>query len=144
MERAHLSDRYSIVDWSEAHSAEDLCGGFFEGWPNPPSPEAHAQMLSGSYRALIAVDRETAQVVGFITAVSDGVSAAYIPHLEVLSAHRGEGLGKALVLEMIDRLRHLYMVDLVCDDSVAEFYVPLGFHRINGMVLRNYDRQACD
>jgi len=124
-------------------SVDQLRGGFFVGWPKPPSPEAHYRILAGS--AAIVLAREPGgDVVGFITAVSDGVSCAYIPHLEVLPACQGQGVGTELVRRMLARLRHLYMVDLVCDPSVQPFYEPLGMRALVGMVLRNYDRQACE
>jgi GNAT superfamily N-acetyltransferase len=41
--------------------------------------------------------------VGFARAVSDGVALAYLADVFVLEAHRGRGLGRRLVEEMIDR-----------------------------------------
>lgn len=43
------------------------------------------------------------RMVGFARAVSDGVALAYLADVYVLEAHRGHGLGQALVAEMIDR-----------------------------------------
>jgi GNAT superfamily N-acetyltransferase len=40
--------------------------------------------------------------VGFARAVSDGVTVAYLADVYVLAAHRGSGLGLALVREMVD------------------------------------------
>ena len=65
-------------------TADHLRGGFFVGWPHPPSPETHLRVLRGSAYVVLALDGE--QVVGYITAITDGVLAAYIPHLEVLPA----------------------------------------------------------
>ena len=115
--------------------------GFFVGWPNPPTPATHLRILAGSYAAVLARD-DSGAVVGFITAISDGVSAAYIPHLEVLPVYRGQGIGSELVRRMLARLRQLYMVDLICDEDVQPFYERLGLRRYTGMVLRNYDRQS--
>lgn len=36
------------ADTSKDVSADDLRGGFFEGWPNPPSPETHPRILQNS------------------------------------------------------------------------------------------------
>ena len=79
-----------------------------------------------------------------ITAITDGVSAAYIPHLGVVADYQGQGIGSELVNRMIKTLSHLYMIDLVCDDDVAEFYSKLGFKKIQGMAVRRYDRQNCE
>lgn len=124
-------------------TSEALQGGFFAGWPNPPSPTSHHRILENS-AAIILARREDGLVIGFITAISDGVSCAYIPHLEVLPAYQGQGIGTTLVQQMVAKLRHLYMVDLVCDPAVQPFYERLGMRAVVGMVLRNYDRQACE
>lgn len=63
----------------------DHLGGFFVGWPDPPQPETHLRILQGSAYVVLAVDQM--RVVGFVTAISDGVSCAYISHLEVLRAY---------------------------------------------------------
>ena len=122
--------------------AKQMAGGFFEDWPNPPNPEAHLRILNGSSMVVLAI-RENGDVVGFITAISDGCSSAYIPYLEVLPEYRGQGLGRELVRLMLNQLKDLYMIDLCCDDSVAKYYESFGFTRANAMILRNYDRQAC-
>jgi ribosomal protein S18 acetylase RimI-like enzyme len=123
-------------------TSADLKGGFFADWPNPPAPEAHFLILQNSYAVELARESE-GRVVGFICAISDGISCAYIPHLEVLSAYRGQGIGTQLVRRMLARLSHLYMVDLICDPSLLTFYEKNGMRALTGMVLRNYDRQNC-
>jgi len=117
-----------------------LRGGFFVGWPNPPSPETHVRILQGSAYVVLAFDG--ANVVGFITAISDGVLAAYIPLLEVLSPYEGQGIGTELVRRMFDQLQHIYVIDLICDADVQPFYDRLGMTRHTGMIKRNYDRQS--
>ena len=59
--------------------AEQLIG-FFVGWPAPPTPERHLELLRGSDAVVIAIDE--LHVVGYVTAVSDGVLSAFIPFLE--------------------------------------------------------------
>ena len=95
--------------------------GFFQGWPNPPSPETHLRLLQQSNYVVLAVDDDTRQVVGFVTAVSDGVLSAYIPLLEVLPAYRSAGVGSELMRCLLDQLGHLYMVDLLCDPELQPF-----------------------
>jgi len=80
--------------------------------------------------------------VGFITAITDHVSCAYVPHLEVVPDHQGNGIGSELVRRMVELLDGLYMVDLLCDPDVQPFYERSGFRRATGMCLRNYDYQA--
>jgi len=122
-------------------TTEHLQGGFFVGWPSPPSPTTHYRILANS-AAIVLARIADGTVVGFITAVSDHVSCAYIPHLEVLPAYQGQGIGSELVRQMLENLRYLYMIDLVCDPPLQPFYERFGMQPVVGMVLRNYDRQA--
>jgi len=115
--------------------------GFFVGWPNPPDAGTHFRLLQNSTAVLLAVDPQAGRVVGFITAISDGVLSAYIPHLEVLPEYQGQGIGSSLVKQMFTRLEGFYMVDLVCDETVRGFYERLGMIPARGMVRRNYARQ---
>ncbi len=120
-------------------AADHLRGGFFEGWPNPPTPETHLRLLQGSSHVVLAWDQE--QVIGFITAISDGVLSAYIPLLEVLPAYQGQGIGTELTRRMLEQLQSFYMIDLLCDARLQPFYARLGMQPVLGMVMRNYEHQ---
>lgn len=127
-------------DSLEDISADDLTG-FFAGWPDPPSPEAHLRLLRGSGRVVLAIDDSTGHVVGFITAITDGVLSAYIPLLEVLPQYQGRGIGTELVRRMLGVL-DLYMVDVVCDPDVVPFYERFGMIPGTAMMSRRNDRQS--
>ena len=116
--------------------------GFFVGWPNPPSPETHLRLLAGSDHVELAVDATAGEVIGFVTAISDGVLSAYIPMVEVKPPYQGRGIGTELMRRMLIRLRDLHMIDLICDDGVNPFYERLGMTAATGMVMRNTDRQS--
>ncbi|QKS73031.1 GNAT family N-acetyltransferase [Paenalkalicoccus suaedae] len=116
--------------------------GFFDGWPNPPSEETHIKLLTNSSHVVLAMDESTERVIGFITAISDGVLSAYIPFLEVLPEYKSQGIGKELVTRMLKQLEHVYMIDLCCDNDLVPYYEKLGMTRVNGMVVRNYERQS--
>lgn len=61
--------------------------------------EVRAQ-VEGAWRVVGCYERH--RMVGFARALSDGVALAYLADVFVLSGHRGNGLGTALVKEMID------------------------------------------
>ena len=132
----------TYTDSLDGITADHLRGGFFAGWGNPPTPETHLRMLHGSDHVVLALDVEGGQVVGYITAITDGVLAAYIPHLEVLAAYRGQGIGSELVRRMLDGAGAHYMIDLMCDPDVQPFYERFGMMRYSGMITRNYNRQS--
>lgn len=133
----------TYIDSTETITANQL-QGFFADWPQQPAPETLLRILTGSDEIVLAFDPQERRVVGYITAISDGVSCAYIPHLEVLTTWRGQGIGSELVRRMLHKLRHLYMIDLICDPEVQPFYARLGLTPSTGMGIRNYDRQRCD
>ena len=131
------------TDSSAGVTADQLDGGFFQGWPHPPTAATHLRILQQSDAVQLA-RREDGMIVGFITAITDGVSCAYVPHLEVLPAYQGKGVGSELLRRMLERLQHLYMIDLLCDQNLQPFYARLGMRPATGMLIRNYHRQACD
>ena len=116
--------------------------GFFVDWPNPPTRATHLKLLRNSDLRVLAVDAETANVIGFITAITDGVLCAYIPFLEVLPFHQGRGIGKELVGRMMRKLRKAYMVDLICDKELQKFYKRFNMHPSSGMIKRSYPNQS--
>ncbi len=132
------------TDSTEGIAPADLTG-FFAGWPNPPSPATHLRLLRGSHAVVLARDGEPGhdgRVVGFITAVADGVLAAYIPLLEVLPEYQQQGIGGELMRRMLDRLSDYYMVDLLCDTDLQPYYERFGMRRATGMFARTYERQS--
>lgn len=127
---------------STSDISTDMLEGFFVDWPNSPSPQTHLLLLNKSNKIIIAIDDNTNKVIGFITAISDGVLSAYIPFLEVLPEYKNKGIGKELVSQMLKELADIYMIDLCCDDDLVSYYDRLGMTKTNGMVLRNYKVQS--
>ncbi len=118
--------------------------GFFVGWPHPPAPERHLQILANSSHVLLAVEEESGRVVGFINAVSDGIHCAHIPLLEVLPAWQGRDIGRNLVTRLLAELSQLYAIDLTCDPPLQAFYARCGMQPSTGMMVRNFDRQNAE
>lgn len=116
--------------------------GFFAGWPDPPAAETHLKLLRNSAEVVIALDQKTDQVIGFVSAITDGVLTAFIPLLEVLPPYQGQGIGQELMRRMLMRLDKFYMVDLLCDQALLPFYESAGMKPATGMLRRSYQRQS--
>ena len=124
----------TYTNTADAITADQL-RGFFVGWPAAPSPERHLELLRRSHAAELALDGDA--VVGFVTAISDGVMSAFIPLLEVLPEYQHQRIGTELVQRLLVRLDDLYMIDLCCDAHLEPFYSDLGFQTLDrGMGLR--------
>jgi len=134
-----------IVYTDSLHQIEETdLAGLFAHWGTPPAPKAIWRIFQGSDLVLLAREGEGGPIVGYITAITDGVSAAYIPHLEVRAEWQGQGIGSELVSRLLARLNHIYAIDLMCDPELQPFYERMGFRPWSGMLIRNYDRQSCD
>ncbi len=114
---------------SAAEVVPDDLAGFFVGWPSPPSLDRRLELLRRSDAVSLAYDEKS--LVGFATAISDGVLAAYIPFLEVLPSHQRRGIGTALIERLLAQLDDLYMVDVSCDAPLEPFYAQLGFSTLD-------------
>lgn len=132
---------------NEIHYSESTDGlmpemleGFFDGWPRKPVPDVLLRLLKNSGYCVMALDADN--VVGFVTAITDGVLAAYIPLLEVLPSYKGNGIGSELVNRLLKKLKNFYMIDLSCDPGLQPFYEGLGMKKATGMSIRNFDRQS--
>jgi len=62
--------------------------------------------------------------------------------LEVLPNYQKQGIGGELVSRMMQSLKDLYMVDLLCDQDKQGYYARYGMTKATGMFARNYDRQS--
>jgi ribosomal protein S18 acetylase RimI-like enzyme len=116
----------------------DMLEGFFRGWKAPNTPGAHLQIMRNSNYAVLAVDPARRKVVGFVTALTDGIQAAYIPLLEVLPDYQRRGIGTELMKRILKKLEGTPAIDLTCDPQLQKFYSRFGMQPSVGMVIRDY------
>lgn len=116
--------------------------GFFEGWPNKPNQDVLRMSIENAGYVVLAIDTEKNILVGYITAITDNILSAYIPFLEVKKIYQKQGIGHTLVTKLLAQLNHLYMIDLVCDKELADFYSEAGFESWHAMIKRNYANQG--
>jgi ribosomal protein S18 acetylase RimI-like enzyme len=120
----------------------DMLEGFFVNWLNSPNPQTHLKLLNQSDQRVIAIDQNTNKVVGFVTAITDGVLSAYIPFLEVLPEYQNQGIGKELFRRILNELQDFYMIDLMCDVDLQSYYEQFGMIKSTGMIIRNHNFQS--
>lgn len=113
-------------DLDRAITPSDLLPLFAQaGWTAKRTPGAVQRMLDNTRAQVSAWDGD--QLVGFARAVTDDVYRAVIEDVIVDQAHRGQGIGAALVRLLLERLAHVEEIVLVCEDDLIPFYERHGF-----------------
>ena len=74
-------------------------------------------------------ENDTSLLIGLARAISDDASIAYIQDILVHPDHQNHGVGKRLVLSILDRYAHVRQKVLLTDDRPEQisFYQSLGF-----------------
>lgn len=67
------------------------------------------------------------KLVGFARAITDGVYRSFVEDVVVDESFRGQGVGRRLVRELLERCADVDVVALDCPSELVSFYVELGF-----------------
>lgn len=119
-----------MIEYSSSteHLEQSDLSGFLAHWDFEPPPGTLFEILNRSTEVIVARDIESSILCGYITALSDGVSCAYISALEVRPEYQHKGIGTALLNQMVHRL-DVFGIYLSCAPSMVPFYEAAGFKR---------------
>ena len=102
------------------------------GWTNYTNqPQMLEQALSHSLAIYLALDGDA--VVGLVRLVGDGFSSIFVQDLIVLPSYQRQGIGSALMKEVLGDFKDVYQVQLVTDqtEKTLGFYRSLGFETLS-------------
>jgi spermidine synthase len=100
------------------------------GWWDP-SPQSDAAVIDAivknSYCFIGAFLND--RMIGMGRSLSDGVSDAYIQDVVVLREFRGQGIGRQIILNLVNYLvdQHIGWIGLIGEPNTEAFYQRLGF-----------------
>jgi ribosomal protein S18 acetylase RimI-like enzyme len=99
-------------------------------------PERTTAQLSAVLRGSPAVGAwQGGQLIGFARAVTDGVLRAYVEDVIVAPAHRGRGVGQALLSRLIEGLGSIPVVTLFCSPGLVRYYGASSFAATRQVVM---------
>lgn len=124
---------YEIVTSAPVEAIVDLykAGGWWR--ENQESRDVIAPMIRGSFCFMVA-RTESGQIVGMGRAISDGASDAYIQDVVVLAPYRGQGIGRKLILRLIEycMIHKIRWIGLLAEPGTHAFYEEIGFSELEG------------
>ena len=97
------------------------------GWSSADKPIQLMAALRNSHALVTA--RRAGRLVGIGNAISDGHLVVYYPHMLVNPAFQGQGIGRQMMVVMLQKYAGFHQQMLTADGRAIAFYQSLGFVR---------------
>ena len=97
------------------------------GWSSADKPEPLLLALRNSHTLVTA--RQSGHLVGLGNAISDGHLVVYFPHMLVHPDQQRQGIGRKMMVALLQRYQGFHQLMLTADGDAVTFYRSLGFER---------------
>jgi|SRR5690606_135665 len=97
------------------------------GWSSVSKPKELLSALRGSHS--LATARADGRLIGLANAISDGSLVVYFPHMLVHPDWHRRGVGRQLMMRMLERYGGFHQLMLTADGNAVRFYEAMGFSR---------------
>jgi len=130
---------FTIKEYQTYNESEILSLYTSVGWTNYTN---HPEMLKNAYanslKTLGAYENE--KLIGIIRVVGDGHSVVFIQDLLVYPEYQRQGIGTALLKQILQDYKHVYQKHLFTDNTekTIQFYKSLGFTMDTDMNCRAF------
>jgi GNAT superfamily N-acetyltransferase len=118
--------------------ADDIIALYKAGgwWKGPVDSVRVQRLITGSCAFVVAVDTVSQKAIGMGRLLSDGVSDAYIQDVIVLPRYRGQGIGKRLIIALLEfcHSHGIQWVGLIAEPGYEAFYKHMGFTHMKAYV----------
>jgi len=115
-------------------TVEELTGLFAQAdWARGRTADRIRQCLARP--GVVVTVRRDGRLIGFGRALTDGVFRALIDDVIVDEAHRGQGVGAAIVDALLGELHGVEEVFLHTGEHLQRFYAAHGFERCDGLTM---------
>ena len=123
-----------VQTWNEGEIANLYRAGGW--WKEEYDQRELPRLIRGSFLFAVAVDRKTGHAAGMGRVISDGVSDGYIQDLVVLPQYRKTGIGTQIIATLVKKCveRGISWIGLIAEPDTEKFYLPFGFHPMEGHV----------
>ena len=115
----------SLNDTIQAEEVVELYAA--NGWSSADKPIQLMAALRNSHALVTA--RQAGRLVGIGNAISDGHLVVYYPHILVHPAFQGQGIGRQMMVAMLQKYAGFHQQMLTTDGRGIGFYQSLGFVR---------------